>query len=72
VIEGSVVASSEAINIHDAYQDDRFNSSIDKLAGYVARVILCSPSFDPMNNVIGCTQKSNKKSSTLLMKLALN
>ena len=36
-IAGSVFTTGETINIRDAYQDERFNKSVDKKTGYRTR-----------------------------------
>lgn len=42
-IAGHVAKTGETVNIIDAYQDPRFNSSVDKATGYKTHTILCMP-----------------------------
>lgn len=42
-IAGHVAKTGETVNIVDAYQDPRFNSSVDKATGYRTNTILCMP-----------------------------
>ena len=61
-IAGYVVTTGNLVNVRDAYEDDRFNSAVDKKTGYRTRTILCVPIRGPHGNkVIGCVQMINKK-----------
>ena len=60
-IAGTVAADGETINIRDAYDDPRFQRSVDKASGYRTRSILCIPLHDPKGAVIGVLQLLNKK-----------
>ncbi|GET87340.1 cAMP specific phosphodiesterase, putative [Leishmania tarentolae] len=42
-IAGYVAQSGSVVNIPNAYEDDRFNRSVDKVTGYHTRTILCLP-----------------------------
>ncbi|KAG5509173.1 hypothetical protein JKF63_06182 [Porcisia hertigi] len=42
-IAGYVAESGAVVNIPNAYEDDRFNRSVDKVTGYHTRTILCLP-----------------------------
>ncbi|KAG5509171.1 hypothetical protein JKF63_06180 [Porcisia hertigi] len=42
-IAGYVAQSGAVVNIPNAYEDDRFNRSVDKVTGYHTRTILCLP-----------------------------
>lgn len=42
-IAGTVAATGEAENIHDAYHDTRFNRDVDLKLGYRTKSILCEP-----------------------------
>ena len=44
-IVGASAALRQVINIPDAYNDDRFNSSFDKKSGYHTKSILCVPIY---------------------------
>lgn len=48
-------------NVLNAYNDERFNKSIDKMMNYKTNTILAFPIFDKDgNNVIGVIQAVNK------------
>ncbi|NJN01704.1 MAG: GAF domain-containing protein [Leptolyngbyaceae cyanobacterium SL_1_1] len=59
-IAGHVATTGEYLNISDAYEDIRFDSSIDKKTGYRTRNILCMPVFSSRNNVVAVVQLLNK------------
>eukprot|EP00929_Paragymnodinium_shiwhaense_P032777 TRINITY_DN18121_c0_g1_i1.p1 TRINITY_DN18121_c0_g1~~TRINITY_DN18121_c0_g1_i1.p1 ORF type:complete len:1038 (+),score=221.48 TRINITY_DN18121_c0_g1_i1:141-3254(+) len=62
-IAGSVATTRQTVNIADAYQDPRFDSSVDKKTGYVTRHILCMPilaSVGGKEAVVGVVQFINK------------
>ncbi|NEQ33467.1 MAG: GAF domain-containing protein [Leptolyngbya sp. SIO4C5] len=59
-IAGHVASTGEYLNIPDAYEDDRFDSSIDRKTGYRTRNILCMPVFSSRNNVVAVVQLLNK------------
>ncbi|CAH0563713.1 unnamed protein product [Brassicogethes aeneus] len=59
-IVGYVAQSGEAVNIPDAYQDNRFNHDIDTLTGYRTKTLLCMPIKDTNGDVIGVAQVINK------------
>ncbi|XP_063700133.1 probable 3',5'-cyclic phosphodiesterase pde-5 isoform X2 [Culicoides brevitarsis] len=58
-IAGYVAETGEVVNVVNAYQDPRFNNSIDKLTGYKTESILCMPIFIK-DVVIGVVQMVNK------------
>ncbi|CAG2169064.1 unnamed protein product [Oppiella nova] len=58
-IAGTVAKTGEALNIPDAYEDQRFNRDIDQLTGYKTRNLLAMPIFSK-NKVIGVVQMLNK------------
>ncbi len=60
-VAGAVFSSGQGEIIHDAYQDDRFNHTIDKQTGYTTRSILCVPVRTVKGEVIGVAQILNKK-----------
>ncbi len=60
-IAGYVVSTGQQVNIPDAYQDSRFNQSIDARTGYVTRTVLCTPLKDESGIIIGVLQVLNKK-----------
>ena len=59
-IAGHVVQTGETINIKDAYNDDRFNSDVDKQTGYKTKTILCMPIKNYNQEIIGVFQVLNK------------
>lgn len=59
-IAGHVFTSGEAVNIADAYADERFNPEVDKQTGYRTSTILCAPLTNREARVIGVTQVLNK------------
>lgn len=59
-IVGASIENCEIIMINDPYNDERFNSQIDKETGYVTRSILCMPVTNEQGNVIGAYQAINK------------
>ena len=61
-IAGTVASSGETINIPDAYEDPRFDRSVDEASGFRTRSILCIPLVDKSENVLGVAQILNKRS----------
>ncbi|MBI4474988.1 MAG: GAF domain-containing protein [Acidobacteria bacterium] len=60
-IAGYVFKTAEALIIHDAYSDKRFNPEVDKKTGYVTRDILCVPLRTLKGEIIGVSELLNKK-----------
>jgi adenylate cyclase len=60
-VAGHVFNTGEAVIVHDAYADPRFNRSVDEQTGYVTRSILCVPIRTAKGDVIGVAQALNKK-----------
>jgi len=58
---GYVAESGQTVNLADAYQDPRFDSSIDKLTGYVTRALLVMPVRDRRGRVVAVLELLNKK-----------
>ena len=61
-VAGYVYTSGEALIIHDAYADERFNRSIDEQTGFTTRNILCVPIKTVKGEIIGVAQTLNKRS----------
>lgn len=61
-IAGHVFTSGEALIIHDAYADNRFNRSIDEQTGFSTQSILCVPIKTVKGETIGVAQTLNKRS----------
>lgn len=59
-IAGYVAATGQALNIQDAYQDTRFNPSIDSITGYRTKSILCLPILDENGQCIAVAEAINK------------
>jgi len=62
---GVAFAKKSELNIPDCYEDDRFNSEVDKKTGYLTKNMLCVPVFDEPSEperVIGVVQLINKMS----------
>ncbi|MGZ8185296.1 MAG: SpoIIE family protein phosphatase [Methylobacter sp.] len=59
-IVGSCFKSGKLINVPDAYEDPRFNKSIDKMTGFKTRNILASPLLSDNQNVLGVLEVLNK------------
>ena len=60
-VAGYVYTAGEALIIHDAYADDRFNRSIDEQTGFTTHNILCVPIKTVKGEVIGVAQTLNKR-----------
>jgi adenylate cyclase len=59
-LAGTVAKTGEMLNIKDAYNDDRFNSEVDKASGYKTQNILCIPLRNSDNEIVGVFQLLNK------------
>lgn len=57
---GHVATTGEALNIANAYADDRFNKEIDKKTSYKTNTILCVPIFNKTGQILGVSQAINK------------
>lgn len=60
-VAGYVYTAGEALIIHDAYADDRFNRSIDEQTGFTTHSILCVPIRTVKGEIIGVAQTLNKR-----------
>ncbi|MFC1824478.1 GAF domain-containing protein [Thermodesulfobacteriota bacterium] len=60
-IAGDVYTTGEGTIVPNAYEDERFNRSIDEMTGYVTKNILCAPIKTVKGEVIGVAQILNKK-----------
>ncbi len=63
-IAGLVAVTRQVINIKDAVNDVRFNSSIDKKTGYQTKTILGLPLIDHNDETIGVIEVINKHNGT--------
>jgi phosphoserine phosphatase len=59
-IVGSCFNSGKLVNVPEAYEDPRFNKSIDLLTGFKTRNILAAPLFGDRQNVVGVLEVLNK------------
>ena len=60
-VAGWAVTNSSALNIKNAYEDERFNPEVDRRTGFVTRSILCTPILSRGGDVLGVTQMLNKR-----------
>lgn len=60
-IVGDCVQTGSVILIDDAYEDSRFNQSVDQLTGYRTRSVICYPVRDDEGKLIGAIEMINKK-----------
>ena len=60
-IVGWVASNRKILNIPEAYDDDRFNSEVDRKTGYRTRTILCAPMWSLKNDILGVVQVINKR-----------
>lgn len=60
-VAGHVFTSGEALIIHDAYADARFNRSVDEQTGFSTHSILCVPIKTVKGEIIGVAQTLNKR-----------
>ncbi|MEQ8661560.1 MAG: GAF domain-containing protein [Gammaproteobacteria bacterium] len=60
-IAGQVFTSRSAVNIPDAYADDRFNPEVDRKTGFRTRSILCVPVVNKHGLAIGVMQVLNRR-----------
>lgn len=60
-IVGDVIHSGEAVIVNDAYNDSRFDKSVDKQTGYRTESLLCVPIRNTQDKIIGAFEVMNKK-----------
>ncbi|MEM6453342.1 MAG: GAF domain-containing protein, partial [Cyanobacteria bacterium P01_D01_bin.105] len=63
-IAGYVATTGQALNIPDAYADDRFSAATDRQTGYKTRNILCMPVMNHEGKVVAIAQLLNKLAPT--------
>jgi adenylate cyclase len=59
-VAGWVAQNDEIVNIHDAYNDPRFDSSVDRHTGYHTKTILCGPVKSLQGQTVGVIQVINR------------
>jgi len=64
-IAGLVATTGEPVVIADAYNDQRFNKTVDLETGFITRDILCVPIKSKKGKVLGVVQLINKGVVTL-------
>lgn len=60
-LAGAAVRERRAVNVPDAYADERFNSAVDKQTGFHTRNVLSLPLLGVDEAVVGVLQMLNKK-----------
>ena len=60
-IIGFVARTGRTLRLRDAYNDPRFDQSVDERTGYRTRSMLCVPVTDAQGRVIGAIQAINKR-----------
>ena len=60
-LAGTVAASGEAVILHDAYADPRFDQTLDKRSGFRTRSMLCVPIRNRARRIVGVLQLLNKR-----------
>jgi sigma-B regulation protein RsbU (phosphoserine phosphatase) len=63
-LAGTVAATGEAVILHDAYADPRFDRSLDQKTGYRTRSMLCVPIRNREQKIVGVLQLLNKTVGT--------
>lgn len=61
-IIGACVHSGELVNVANAYEDKRFNASVDKESDFRTKSVLAMPVKDDKGAIVGAIQMINKKS----------
>ena len=59
-IAGHVLATGMPVIVYDAYQDPRFNPTVDQKTGYRTKNVLAMPLFSNNKKVLGVVQFINK------------
>jgi GAF domain-containing protein len=57
---GFVARTGRSLRLRDAYNDPRFDPTIDQRTGYRTRTMICVPILDRNRNVLGAIQAINK------------
>lgn len=63
-LAGIVAATGEPVILHDAYDDPRFDRSLDAKTGYRTRSMLCVPIRNRGQKIVGVLQLLNKKTGS--------
>lgn len=62
-IVGACIQGGELLNVPDAYNDERFDTEIDKRTGYRTKSVLAAPIRNDEGKIIGAIQMLNKKNA---------
>jgi len=57
---GFVARTGRTLRLRDAYNDPRFDPSVDRYTGYRTRSVLCVPVIDAGGEVLGAIEAINK------------
>lgn len=60
-IVGHVARTGEILNIRNAYEDFRFNPSVDETTGFHTTTVLCMPLANREGDIVGVTEVMNKR-----------
>ncbi len=60
-LAGVCFQTGQTLRLEDAYQDPRFNKSVDIQTGYRTRSVLCLPLYSRAHEIIGVIELLNKK-----------
>lgn len=63
-IVGDVIRNAETVIVNDAYNDSRFDKTVDKQTGYRTESLLCVPIVTKKGKTIGAFEVMNKKQSS--------
>lgn len=62
-LAGYTFTNGETVNVKDAYQDPRFNRSIDEKSGFKTHSVLCMPVKNRAGERVGVAQMLNKSNN---------
>jgi len=60
-VVGQVIRAGQSVRVDDAYNDSRFDKSVDQASGYTTRNLLCGPLRDSQGSLIGAFEVINKR-----------
>jgi len=63
-IVGTVIQTGTTIRVDDAYNDPRFDRSVDQKSGYRTRNLICVPLLDSDQKLIGAFEGINRNNGT--------
>lgn len=65
-IAGHVALTGESVLVEDAYEDDRFDKSVDNKTGFRTRTIICVPIKTQTGSILGVAQLINRTGKGVL------